>query len=163
MTKLKLPERITNAGVEVRILLAELPTPSFASWTLAKAREAMQLMDAVLWNRLDDPKPFGAAGATTLADIVKAKGQFQGFENYPAYSAAVIQRIQAALDIANKDTDSRHVAFRAHVQAALDRADAPCDDPSPGNLVGWRTAGSGTPSSKMTFYKTVLGNDFYYW
>jgi hypothetical protein len=164
VTKTKLPDRATDEGVEVRVLMAEISTPSFASWTLDKAREAMQLMDAVLWNRFRDPKPFGAAGAMTLADVVKAPGQFQGFESYPSYAASVVNRIQNVLDIANNDSDKRQANFKAHVQAALERANAAeISDPSAGTLVGWRTSGTGSPSAKMTFYKTVLGNDFYYW
>ena len=45
----------------------------------------MKLMDAVLWNRRENPGPFLARGAKSLADIVKARGQFAGFESYPEY------------------------------------------------------------------------------
>lgn len=78
-----LPDRNTDAGAEARILLAECPSPGYASYAPEAAREAMQLMDAVLWNRLRNPAPFGARGATHITGIIKAKGQFQGFESYP--------------------------------------------------------------------------------
>jgi hypothetical protein len=58
------------------------------------ATSCMQLMDLVLWNRVDNPKPFLAKGVT-LPAVVKARGQFAGFENYPHYSGGIASNIQS--------------------------------------------------------------------
>lgn len=158
-----LPDRNTDAGAEARILLAECPGPGYASYAPEAAREAMQLMDAVLWNRLRNPAPFGARGATHIAGIIKARGQFQGFGSYPAYSAAIRRNLEAELAIANNPHDRRHAAYADFVQTAIAIAQSTdYRDPSPGTLVAWRTSGSGSPGRQFLFYRTVLGNDFYY-
>ena len=83
---ISLPERNSDAGVESRVLLAECKSPAYSdTYTLELASECMQLMDAVLRNRLANPSPYGAKGAISLADVVKAKGQFAGFGKYPNY------------------------------------------------------------------------------
>jgi hypothetical protein len=161
--KIALQHRSTNAGVEARILLAECPGPAEAGYTLEAARLAMQLMDAVLHNRLEDPKSFMAPGATSLTGIVKAKGQFQGFEGYPNYSLNIKRNIEALLHIANNSKDQRNADYAAFLKEAIAIADSvEYADPSPGKLVAWRTAGSGSPGEGFRFYRTVLGNDFYY-
>lgn len=118
-----LPERNSDIGAEARLLLAECPGPALASYTLVKATEAMQLMDAVLRNRLANPGPSGAKGAKTLRDIIKAKGQFAGFEGYPAYNNGIRQNIQKALDIVNNPKDRRHEAYAGFINAAIDRTE----------------------------------------
>ena len=157
-----LPTRGTDEGVEARVLLAECPGPSSASYSLADAMEAMQLMDAVLWNRMNNPGPFGAGHAKNLADIVRAKGQFRGFENYPNYNPGIRKNIQDAIDIANNPKDSRNSNFADFVNTAIQVAKSPSNDPSPGTLVAWRTFGSGSPGKGFLLYRTVLGNSFYY-
>ena len=92
-----LPEKNSDEGAEARLLLAECPGPGHPSYTLDKATGAMQLMDAVLRNRLLNPGPFLAKGAKTLRDIIKAKGQFAGFEGYPSYNNGIRQNIQRYL------------------------------------------------------------------
>lgn len=64
---IQLPDRNSDAGVEARVLLAECPGPANPSYTIELASEAMQLMDAVLWNRMKNPGPFLARGAKSLA------------------------------------------------------------------------------------------------
>jgi hypothetical protein len=74
-----------------------------------------------------------------LADIVRARGQFAGFESYPNYSVTIRNRIQTCLDIANNAKDSRSGAYADFINAAIDCAtDSDIDDPSPGFLVAWR-------------------------
>jgi len=81
-----LPDRQSDAGVETRVLLAECKSPAYLStYTLELASQCMQLMDAVLRNRLVNPVPYGAKGATSLADVIRAKGQFAGFGEYPNF------------------------------------------------------------------------------
>jgi hypothetical protein len=159
---LELPDRTTDEGLEARVLLAECRSPLYAGYTIEAATECMQLMDLVLWNRVDDPKPYGASQGT-LASAVRAPGQFAGFEHYPTYSAGIKANIQAMLNIANSTKDKRSELVAAHIQAALDVAsDVTIPDPTPGSLVGWRTFGSGSPGAGFKLYKTVLFNSFYY-
>jgi hypothetical protein len=123
----------------------------------------MKLMDAVLWNRMANPGPFGAKGAKSLADIVRAKNQFAGFRNYPNYDSAIRTRIEAILKIANSTKDSRSATFTEFVNTVIEVANyAEFSDPSPGKLVAWRTANSGSPGRGFTLFKTLGGNDFYY-
>ena len=75
-----LPDRNRNARVEPRLPLAECRSPASSTDSIQLAKETMRLMDGVLWNPMKDPKPFLAKGAKSLADIVRAKGQFAGFE-----------------------------------------------------------------------------------
>ncbi len=158
-----LPDRMSNEGVEARILIAECPAPSNGTYSLILAAEAMHLMDAVLWNRLKTPGPFLARGAKSLIDIVKARGQFKGFENYPDYSAGIKQNIQDAINIANNSNDPRSTKYADFVNKAIEIAKSSYySDPSPGKLVAWRTANSGSPGKGFLLYKTLLGNDFYY-
>jgi hypothetical protein len=158
-----LPDRMGNEGVEARILIAECPGPADASYSFTSATEAMQLMDVVLWNRLKNPGPFLARGAKGLIDIVKAKGQFRGFEKYPNYNAGIKQNIQDAIDIANNAKDPRNGKYAEFLSKAIEIAKSSYhSDPSPGKLVAWRTSKTGSPGKDFIKYKTVLGNDFYY-
>ena len=160
---IQLPDRGSDAGVEARVLIAECPGPAAPSYALDLAADAMQLMDAVLWNRMNNPGPFNAKGANSLADVVRARGQFKGFEKYPDYSGGIRQNIQDALDIANNAKDGRSGAYAAFVNKAIEIAKSTnYKDPSPGKLVSWRTANSTSPGKGFLLYKTVFGNDFYY-
>ncbi|WP_338848055.1 hypothetical protein V8J88_04475 [Massilia sp. W12] len=158
-----LPNKNETDGCETRLLLAECRGPSNSSYTLADAKLAMQYMDRVLYNRLADPKPYGAPGAKTIADVVRAKGQFAGFQNYPNYDTGIVHRIQAALDIANSTKDPRQAVYAAFIMTAIEVSKSnSITDPSPGKLTGWRTAGSTAPGGSFKFFKTFFGNDFYY-
>jgi hypothetical protein len=160
---ISLQDHWSNEGVEVRVLLAECAGPSHASYTLEAAGLAMQLMDTVLRNRRSDPDSFEAGGTTNLVGIVRAKGQFRGFEAYPQYSPNIKNYIHQVLHVANNPDDRRSGAYAAFVNKAIEIArSAEYTDPSPGRLVAWRTAGSGSPGKDFIFYKSVLGNDFYY-
>jgi hypothetical protein len=166
-TKLHLPPPSTEAGAVVRLLLAEVRTPSFPDYDAATALLIMQRMKLILQNRLNhNPQQYGAPGAQNLTDIIKGhfgKGeQFAGFSHYPIYSKPIEDNIQAALDIANSEHDARAAAFATHIRNALMVADTPViDDPSPTTLDGWRTAGSGAPSPQSVVFDT-LGNITFY-
>jgi hypothetical protein len=164
MAKIQLPDRNTDAGAETRLLMAECKGPSFPGYTLATAKSCMQLMDRVLYNRLETkPGRFGARGATTVVDIIKAPGQFAGFESYPNYSGGIRTNLQTILDIANNPKDKRSSAFADFVNAAIDVAQsASILDDSPGYVVFWRTQGAGGPGGAARNWKTVGGNTFYY-
>lgn len=161
---IELPPKDDTVGVEVRVLLAECRGPSSKSYILSDAKTAMQLMDRVLWNRLRDPARFGARGAKSLADIIKAPGQFAGFQNYPKYDMAIVNRIQAMVNIANSGAkDKRSPNFANFINAAIEVAkNQSIQEPSPGTLASWRTAGSGSPGSNFKLHTTLAGNDFYY-
>src|SRR5271166_4980535 len=113
-----LPPKDHTDGLEVRVLLAECRPPSYKSYNAADAQECMTLMDRVLWNRVNNPRPFGSSDSTLLG-IVRAKGQFAGFESYPKYDISIVNRIQAMLDIASSARDSRSGLFAAHINMAL--------------------------------------------
>ena len=157
-----LPPRGTDKGAETRILLAECRGPSAAGYALADATRCMQLMDVVLWNRVDNPKPF-LAKEKTLVAILTAPGQFAGFQGYPNYSAAIVQRLQEMVNIANRSNDKRAQPYTDFINAAMNVATlATIPDPSPGSLTAWRTASSGSPGSGFKLFQVVLGNSFYY-
>lgn len=158
-----LPDKNENAGCATRLLLAECRSPAYGRYTLKDAELSMQYMNKVLYNRLADPKPYGAAGAKTVADIVRAKGQFAGFQNYPKYDTEIANRIQAMLNIANSSKDTRQAAYAAFINAAITISKAaPIADPSQGKLTGWRTAGASAPGGSFKLFKTLMGNDYYY-
>jgi hypothetical protein len=160
---IKLPPKNDDDGAEVRVLLAECRGPSFSAYTLDDATTSMQLMDRVLWNRIDDPTKFGAKGAKSVGDIIRAPGQFAGFEHYPNYDHSIVNRIQAMINIANSAKDKRSPDFAGFINAAIDVTNNPSvQDPSPGTLAFWRTAGSDSPGSRFKKHTTILGNDFYY-
>jgi hypothetical protein len=157
-----LPGKTTDAGLESRVLLAECRGPASSGYSSADAKTCMQLMDAVLWNRVANPGPFLAKDGT-LTSVVKARGQFAGFDHYPSYDSGIRKRIQDMLDIANSTRDKRSAAFADHCNAAIGIANAVnFTDPSPGKLVSWRTGGASSPGAAFVFFKTVLGIDFYY-
>jgi hypothetical protein len=157
-----LPPRATDVGAETRLLLSECRGPSFAGYNLIDATSCMQLMDLVLSNRIDNPKPF-LAKHDTLLGVITAPGQFEGFQHYPHYSNAIVHNIQQLVDIANRVKDQRAARFAEFITTAIRIATvATIPDPSPGSLVAWRTAGSGSPGAAFTFFKTILGTSFYY-
>jgi hypothetical protein len=160
---IKLDARDTIAGAESRLLLAECKGPAFPGYTLEAAKECMQLMDLVLVNRLrNNPAQFMAKRAHDLIGIIKAPGQFAGFENYPNYNGGIASNLQSMINIANNPKDRRQGAYASFINAAIEVATgASIPDPSGGILAAWRTAGASSPGSNFVLYKTVNGNDFY--
>jgi hypothetical protein len=158
----QLPAKNTDEGLESRVLLAECRGPLAPGYNLADATLCMQLMDRVLYNRVDSPRPFLAHDSSLLA-VIRARRQFQGFERYPHYSPDIVNRLQGMIDIANNPKDPRNVPCASHIQAAITVARSESIvDPSSGTLAYWRTAGSGSPAPAAKIYKTVLGIDFWY-
>ena len=106
---------------------------------------------------------FKAKGAKTVADIIKAPGQFAGFEGYPKYENEIVRRIQERLDIANDGRDKRNGDFAAFISIAFDVVNGPpISDPSPGTLAAWKAEGHRSPKANFKLYKTIMGNSFYY-
>lgn len=157
---IQLPPRGHDDGAESRLLLAECRGPAIAGYNLADAKLCMQLMDVVLWYRVANPRLFLAKHASLLA-VITAPGQFQGFQSYPNYSQEIVYRIQQMIDVANNPKDHRSPSFAQHIRTAIGVSnDKTIEDPSP-HLAAWRTSGSSAPGSEFSFYKTVLGMDFY--
>ena len=156
-----LPEASTNAGLLVRLFLAEAPAPSGGS-AIASA-EVMTLMRVVLENRLATPSArWGSAGARSLADVARAPGQFEGFQGYPTLAGGISSNINDMVRIANDASDSRQASMRAHIEQAIAIASGPRPaDPTGTGLYWWRTARQGSPGTGVTVYKTLLGNTFF--
>lgn len=163
--KIQLPAATTEKGLLVRLFLAESRSPSQSSYTASVAKTGMQWMRLVLENRLkNNPKQFAAPGAKKILDIVKAKGQFHGFENYPTLNAAQQSRINDIVTIANNDNDTRQEKFAIFLANALEvaKSKTTIKDPCPTGLYGWRTAGRGSPGGRFVKYSTTMsGNQFY--
>lgn len=106
--KLTLPLAATQEGLLVRLFLAEGLSPGYKAYNAAEAKKGMQWMYLVLKNRPENnPRQFLAPGAKTLADIVRARGQVEGFGNYPAINAHQQTRINDVVKFANDDSDLR--------------------------------------------------------
>jgi hypothetical protein len=163
--KLELPAASSEEGMLIRLLLAENRTPSEHGYNAAKVKTSMQWMRIVLVNRLKNkPEQFGAPNAKTIEDIVKAKGQFEGFEQYPKLTASKSARINQIVKIANDDNDARQEAYAGLLQVAIEVAKSKTliPDPCPTGLYGWRTAGSGSPGGRFVKHgDTLSGNEFY--
>ena len=162
--KNQLAPRPTVVGAETRLLMAECKRPSLPSYTLPGAKRCMQLMDLILRNRLaNNPGQFMAPEAKDIIDIMKAPGQFKGFEHYPHYSGEIAQMLQSMIDIANNPHDSRHSSFADFINTAIDvaKSSAVVADPPGGIAVAWKTAGAPSPGGNFLRFETVGGNDFY--
>ncbi|WP_089726738.1 hypothetical protein [Candidatus Thiosymbion oneisti] len=163
--KLTLPAATTQEGMLVRLFLAESPPPAKSSYNATDAKKGMQWMRLVLENRLkNNPGQFLAPGAKTITDIVRARGQVEGFENYPTLKAGLQARINDIVKIANDDSDRRQEKHETFLLNALEVATgkAVVLDPCPTRLYGWRTADSRSPGGRFKKYGTPLsGNQFY--
>ena len=161
---IKLPERNTEEGMQTRVLMAECRDPEASGYNLDDATTCMEMMDLVLWNRVNNnPKRFMAKHPTLLG-VLTAPGQFEKFENYPNYSAQLVHRLQRMIDIANNPKDRRSDDYTDYIQAAMDISNATqvMADPSPGLLAAWVTSGTRSPGSGFKLYKAFFGTDFYY-
>lgn len=161
---LALPPASGNEGLLVRLFLAESRSPDETSYNVGDSKKGMEWMDLVLHNRLkNNPRQFGAPNAKSITDIVKAKGQFKGFENYPSIDARILSRINKIFVLANSNNDRRQPKYRRFVENALAVAKPKLiNDPSPNGLYGWRTVGSGSPGGRFVAYgRGLSGNQFY--
>jgi len=106
-------------------------------------------MRQVIYNRLNykDPGIFDATKTVgqskfTITDIVRAKKQFHGFENYPTLSAEKNVNLNGFLSIANNYNHEKCEAYAQFIKNA-NRAAEKCalknfKDPSSTGLYGWR-------------------------
>lgn len=160
-----LPAENTDDGVLARLLLAETRGPGYANtWRADTAKRAMEWMRIVIANRQANPGPFRAASGSLL-DVIKAKGQFHGFEGYPPPIASVTASIRQLIEAANNDGLPNQDSYITHVRHAISVAQAlvlPVDPAGPEHqLVGWRTEGAGSPGGSMTHFQDMGGNSFY--
>jgi Cell Wall Hydrolase len=161
--RLELPAANTDAGLYARIFLAEVRSPGMAGYAEGDVEDAMIMMRSVIYNRYRNPSYLYASdGATSIADVVRRPGQFEGFGGYPTIAAGPLRTITDIMAIANNGADPRSPTYRRYVLKALDIARrAAVIDPSRTGLYFWRTAGSGAPSPRVELFRTVLGNSFY--
>lgn len=160
----ELPSAQTDAGLFARLFLAEAPNPEDPHYTIPEdVKVSMSWMRVVVENRLAKPRvEWASAGAKTLADVVRAEGQFAGFSKYPYLPNNIQRNIDDAIRIANDGEDSRRSAYKAHVDAALTVAAMPkVIDPSQNGLYWWRTSESGKPSAAVKMFMTKAGNTFF--
>lgn len=160
---LELPDPDTDYGMMVRLFMVESRKPSESGYNKADSELGMKWMRLVLQNRLKSSEKYAAPGARNLCDIVRASGQFGGFENYPALASKQKSAIDAVLKIANDDSDPRQQDLLDFIQNAMNAASgSPITDPSAKGLVAWRTAGSGSPGPRFAAHgKPLAGNQFY--
>jgi hypothetical protein len=161
--QVSLPAANTDAGLLTRVLLAETPSPEMPGYSDTDAETVMLWMRAVISNRLAKPSSkYGSNGAKTIADVIRAKNQFEGFEQYPNIRAGITKRLDETVQIANDGGDTRREKYKKFLNTALKVAAMPSvTDPSGSGLYFWRTAGSGSPSPEAKVFKTLMGNTFY--
>ncbi len=167
--KVSLPVAITPAGLLSRLFIAESLNPEKPTYVAADSEKAMKWMHLVIHNRMNHktPKIFyakkGKDNKWDVFDIVKAKGQFHGFENYPALLPTIEANIKDILKIANDYSHPKQERYLKFLNAAISAANAaaPVIDPSKIGLYGWRTQKSSHPGGQFVKYKELAGQTFY--
>lgn len=168
-TKITLPIAMTPEGLLSRLFLAESLNPEKPYFSAIESAKSMKWMRLVIENRLKHKQPnlfYAKKGSNKkwdLYDIVKARGQFHGFENYPSLPTSIKKNIKNILDIANDHAHSKQKRYAAFIHAALSAAKAksPVKDPSKAGLYGWRTLKSRHPGGQFIKYKNLAGQTFY--
>jgi len=162
---LALPPAGDETGMLARLLLAEAKGPGQPGFvSQSRTLLSMQWMRHVLLNRLKfGPRFFGAGNAGTLAALIVAPKQVEGFEQYPTLAGNLNRNLQDLARIANDATDSRHIATREFVKDAIEVAKGtkPGSDPCPTGLYAWKTAEAKSPGRNFVKFATESGNDFY--
>ena len=172
---IQLPALLTESGVLSRVFIAENYSPyDHAHYDEAKVLSCMKAQRAVLQNRLAhfdlDPVKFGAAGATTLTEIVlgsnpQAIAGFSGTAGSVVISSGVQHRIDDVLTQANTGAPGKFYRFVANAIAV---AQSVAVDPFAGvsTISGvnvnpgayfWRTEGSGGPGGNAVAISDTLG------
>lgn len=120
-------------------------------------------MRQAIENRLLSPAEYGARGARTRRDIIKAPGQFGGFTNYPTLTAGLNRNLTQILRIANATDDRRRPVYERFVQDAIRAATEAISPPTADytNVTAWRTANRGSPGARFRPVVTLSGNTFF--
>lgn len=160
-------------GMFTRLFLAESINPGNARiYNATESRKPMLWMRKVIENRLSHktPKIFSVKNKLgdpkfTVYDIVKAKNQFHGFENYPKVSSSIKINLDGFVAIANNYNHSKREIYDEFIQNSIAAANKDALkgflDPSPNGLYGWRTKGSSAPGGDFKEYKPLAGQTFY--
>lgn len=161
--RVSLPAASTDQGLLARLLLAETPPPIATTYNFVDAEKAMIWMRVVVSNRLAKPSvKYASAGAKSINDVIRAKGQFAGFEDYPTLPGKISSRIDEFVAIANDGSDRRRDRYKKFVDIALRvAAMAAVKDPSSTGLYFWRTTDHGSPSAEAKEYEKLMGNTFF--
>src|ERR1700733_2049146 len=105
---IQLPDITTDAGIVSRLIIAECENPGYSDYNEADGQLSFRMMQATVYNRLNNnPTQFGAPNAKTVADIITAPNQFQGFSitnGTITLSDPVSSRIDAVMSNANAGT-----------------------------------------------------------
>jgi len=145
VSKISLPAANTEAGILARLLLAESILPQDSRYgDGADVFKAMRWMRIVIENRLDPKyiRSFGNPSSPSITEIIKTRGQFEGFSGYPSLGATQQKNIDNALNIANDGTDLYFKQYRGHVEYAItlaSKATADATDAPGSKLFGWMT------------------------
>jgi hypothetical protein len=172
---IQLPDLSTEPGLLARVFIAENFTPfDHAHYDESAVLACMKAQRAVLQNRLVhldlDPVKFGAAGATTLTDIVlgtnpQAIAGFSKGANGVVISQDVQTRIDDVMTQANTGAPGKFTKF---VQNAIATAQTTASDPFAsltaingvnvnGGAYFWRTEGHGGPGGNTLSIPDNLG------
>lgn len=168
-----LPPINTEKGMLTRLFLSESINPgNDASYKEADSKKSMLWMRQVIENRLSHKNPsiFGATKKVgqskyTITDIVRAKNQFHGFENYPTLSAEKNVNLNGFLSIANNYNHAKREAYAQFIKNANSAAEKYAlknfKDPCKTGLYGWRTKESSKPGGLLIKYEDLAGQTFY--
>jgi hypothetical protein len=162
---ISLPPQGSESGALARLLLAEAASPLEGSFVEVDVLKSMKWMHLVIYNRLkNDPGQFYADGAKNTLDIIRARGQFKGFEQYPTLSAPVQARIDDILRAANDDNHSKQDVLTRFARSAIEISSSASTIPDPSAprvLTHWRKAGHGEPRGRARLFMTLAGNTFF--
>lgn len=160
---LTLPTANADQLALIKLLLSEAPSPFSAIYNASTSKTGLQWMRLVVQNRLSMKSGVvGSKGATSIIDVIKSPGQFEGFEKYPVIGNKQRGNLEDILDIANTGTHPKQQLFYDHVSAAIAAATEPAIvDPCTTKLLSWRTAGASSPGGDFKLYKSFSGQDFY--
>jgi hypothetical protein len=165
-----MPSLSTDHGALVALLLVESNNPFNplkTGYNPADTQLGMQAMQATVYNRLKRPQVFGAAGATTISQIIGAPSQFKGFATAGS-GVSITASLQKLLTKIYKTANTKgklQAAFRAFIQMAESVASSPVNDPfaSQGGTYGFRTVGHGSPGKNFVPIQNGAagGNQFF--
>jgi hypothetical protein len=165
--KLDFPPNISADELALlRMFLSETITPEKPTFNLEDAVRAMQYMRQVIYNRMafSHPQYFNIArGNLTLFGVIGAKGQIDGFGDYPNIHAKSTARISKFIQACNNTGLGEKLrSFRRLYQSALDVATGR----NPGAqytplLYSWRTVESSSPGPNFQVEFNQQGQTFY--
>jgi hypothetical protein len=146
-----------------RVLIAERLNPNYGRrYNEANVQKGMQMMKAVYENRLTDPGRFNAPGAQTLADVIFAPGQTDGFTRDVNGNIQIRADVQARInDVLARANAGPPGQFAQFVQNAINvgNGTTPSLDPfkDQGGIYGFRMAGSRPPGGDLVAIPAQVG------